>query len=766
MNLKKICAMALGMAVALGGITSCSFQSNNIESGMAIRDVSASTTYLDIVTKGYMGGSLIYNESDEALGQLADGVSVAIRLSKAERRNVSDTEAVFQEQNGSAVYGLLMIDEINAESISLRTELYDITGNVYLEKSLRLNRDESADLNDDGYKDIEYVKPTLKRCGYENALYLNFLSSQEDLNITMYAVLPEQYPGKAYPNGIIGVNNDGKFVVQKYVDVETSQRSVITGVYKGDYIVDNKDNQYQRVATNQYARNARSVNDSDLVTIDDEVDFDSTLFQFTEEDFAFYSVDEFLNALPPELVNMYPNLAGIEKLNKILECTDLFRIVDETQGSILPDGEKEEIFRQFEHLSLDETIQLNRIFLEKNYPISCPQRVTVSTAITEVLPLASIVFTDADTNGDIIESSAASNIGVSESSARAISDYVHMCESEVEYKAKLEAMEKEYTDEYKEFIGEAEFKIPLPSDDDMKVYLALNDTKIGIGIKGAFSSTWGSIKSSLGAAVFFKVSADVEIVMEDKNQTDELAFKYKGTETEAKTKSKEVTVPIIKKSLKLYEYELCQSTNIANFSIGPILIGINLDLGIGLPINTDIEIGCNVSYSAFLAGMAKAGLSVGADYGVRWKKKWFLKIPVPYVDFSGDASSSVEAICYYDQNFETLKCGLDTFGLELSTAPYVKAGLSMSVAAVLHGGFSVDFGEKGYVRFGYYNPYLKGSYGMKETANIKANVLLGLKGLKVLGIDIGDFGFKKSWPLVEHEKEIIPETPFFQYKVN
>lgn len=53
----------------------------------------------------------------------------------------------------------------------------------------------------------------------------------------------------------------------------------------------------------------------------------------------------------------------------------------------------------------------------------------------------------------------------------------------------------------------------------------------------------------------------------------------------------------------------------------------------------------------------------------------------------------------------------------------------------------------------------------KKTSHIKANVLLGLKGLKVLGI-IGDLGYSNEWPLMKHEEPVIPETPFFQYKVN
>lgn len=67
-----------------------------------------------------------------------------------------------------------------------------------------------------------------------------------------------------------------------------------------------------------------------------------------------------------------------------------------------------------------------------------------------------------------------------------------------------------------------------------------------------------------------------------------------------------------------------------------------------------------LSYSAYIAGLAKAGVSVGVDYGIKWKKKWFVKLPVPYIDWAGNASASANAICYFNQNFETLDFKLST----------------------------------------------------------------------------------------------------------
>jgi len=755
MKKKQIVILLCIMASILGCI-SCSFQSNKITNPMLINDISADTTYADIVTLGYMGGSLIYNESDRTLGHLVDGVSVAVRLSNAQRYDVSDSESVFQEKEDSVIYGLLVVNKISVDEIALKSILYDITGNIFLEKNFVLKKNSFVDLNNDGFADLGYSAPSVKRSGYEKAMYLNFLSSQEDLNITMFSVLPEQYLGQTYPNGIIGVNNDDKFIVQKYVNVDTNQRSVISGVYKGDYIVDNKNNKYQCVINNHYARNARSVSDDDLVDLNDEIDLDNTIFLFTEEDFAFSSPDSFLNALPACLVNDYLEFKGIEKLNKLLENKELIKIIDEEQGSIIPENEKLETFNQFDFLTNDEIIQINRVFLEQNYPSICPQRVTVSTVITEVLPLSSIVFAEINLSENNIE----------EKNNRAVYKDASflMAETEQEYKEKLKSLEKEF-DTYKIIKTYENFNIPVYKDNTVNSNLTLNDSIIAMGIKGKFTSTFGSIKSSLSAAAFFRINADIGVHIQKNHVNDNYTADYSGTKTDEEKYQNVKTLPLVKKDITLYEFELCQKTNLATVAIGPILIGVNLDLGVGLPIKTKFEMDCEVAYSAYLAGLAKASVSVGVDYGITWKKKFLIKLPHVYINWNKNATATADAIFYVDQNFESLDFNLTKLAFQFSLEPYIKSGMSVSIASVVHAGYGLNFGAKGYVNFGYYQPCIKGSYGLNDTSSIFANAFLGLKGIKFLGINIGNIGREFTWTLRESENIIIPETTFFEYKL-
>ena len=47
-----------------------------------------------------------------------------------------------------------------------------------------------------------------------------------------------------------------------------------------------------------------------------------------------------------------------------------------------------------------------------------------------------------------------------------------------------------------------------------------------------------------------------------------------------------------------------------------------------------------------------------------------------------------------------------------------------------------------------------------------ANVFLGLKGVKVLGISIGEIGKEWEWNLFKKNMPIIPERKLFEYKIN
>lgn len=749
---KIMMAAVIGLSLLF---SSCSFfQHAQIKT--EITDISKDTGFSEIVTQGYMGGSLIYNDKNVSLGQLAEGVCAGIRLSKAESKEVGNGQTVFKEIDNSAQYGLLQIEEIDNKKISFGIKIYDSDGTSYTEKHFILAENEQVDVNDDGLMDLEYKEPLRKRNGFEKSMYLNFLSSQQDLNITMFAVLKEQYPDENYPNGIIGINNDGRFIIQKYCDSENTQRSVVRGAYQGDYVLDTENGTYKRIKSNSYSRNARAIDDCDLETIDEQLITDA--FYFTEEDFAFYSTDELIAALPTEITSKYTE-TGIEKLNRILEDRELIPAIAASQDSILTDEQKEEITSQFDLLTAEEIVQVNRVFLEQNYTYICPQRVTVAQAITEILPLASVVFTEQNVQENYDDE--LNDLYNNENSSRAASASFTAAKTKSDYLNKLKKIEKIFDEDYTEvYSHDLAFPISNQSSKEkpgiVTSTVKVKDSKFAVGITGSFKSVWGNVQSSLGAAVFLKTSAGVNVNIQ---RFDETVSNTSNTKLNK-------TTTLYEHSWKLYEKDDGISLKILRFNIGPIIIGLNINLNVGIPMNLNIKLDGDISYDAYIAGIAQANIFAGMDYGIEWRKKWIFKVPCPYTDFNSKASASADAIYYVDTNFESLTGELNALTVGFSVNPYIKAGIEASIAEVVHGGISASMGLEGYTDFGIEKKHLIGRYGLDEVNKIQANLFLGLKNLKVLGISIGDIGKNWDWDLAEYRCTIIPKTKFYDKELN
>ncbi len=123
------------MMAAVAGLSllfsSCSFfQHAQIKT--EITDISKDTGFSEIVTQGYMGGSLVYNDKNVSLGQLAEGVCAGIRLSKAESKEVGNGQTVFKEIDNSAQYGLLQIEKKHLIGRYGLDEVNKIQANLFL----------------------------------------------------------------------------------------------------------------------------------------------------------------------------------------------------------------------------------------------------------------------------------------------------------------------------------------------------------------------------------------------------------------------------------------------------------------------------------------------------------------------------------------------------------------------------------------------------------------------------------------------------------
>ena len=100
-----------------------------------------------------------------------------------------------------------------------------------------------------------------------------------------------------------------------------------------------------------------------------------------------FSVGEFKDSITPEVliqaikarsvIDVPVALTSIESLNKLLEYKDLYKVMKER-----PDEAKALISRleEGEQLSLLETIRLNRLLMEANYPLETPKSLYIGEA--------------------------------------------------------------------------------------------------------------------------------------------------------------------------------------------------------------------------------------------------------------------------------------------------------------------------------------------------------------------------------------------------
>jgi hypothetical protein len=159
-------------------------------------------------------------------------------LGYIESESVENDQYVYSDIKEKAQFGKIQVTSINKNEISFTTSLFNSEGLSLGGGSYSLNTGSIIDINNDGIADMEYKKPLRKRPGFESAVYLTFLSSQQTLTTSMFAVLPEQYSRGVYPSGVIGINPEGKFIIRKYEDTNNTQRSMVVGIQKGDYVLD------------------------------------------------------------------------------------------------------------------------------------------------------------------------------------------------------------------------------------------------------------------------------------------------------------------------------------------------------------------------------------------------------------------------------------------------------------------------------------------------------------------------------------------------
>lgn len=679
--------------MVLIGLVACAFPSQSAEDRASnITDISGRQTFRTIVNQGFMGGSILYNPDKPSAGQLADGVSVAIRLGYVDRTDVGGGQSYFTDLSERAQYGLLVVHSIDTKGLSFSVSLYDATGRPLGESEHELRLNSSADINGDGLADLEYKKPRRKRPGFESAVYLTFLSSQETLNTSMFAVLPEQYSRSAYPSGIIGINPDGRFIIRKYEDSDNTTRSMVRGMQKGDYVLDTAEGKYQRVVDTISTRNARSISDTELEDIDTTIQVD---YRFMSEEFTDgYEPEILFSQFPEQVRTVYQSVQPpIDRLNSMLEDRNLIETVAAYQETPIPADIYDEVIAQIPELTDLEAVQLNRVFIEEMYPEYCPQVLEPDPTFTEILPLACVYLGDPsalvnDGDGDTVTTRAA---------------------TESEYENQRNAIKNEFdgfTRVYRQDL------ITVPDTSEGSTEVSLEDSFFALGIRGPFTSTWGNVYVGLEGAAYANI--DTRIVATIDYSKD-----------------------LLERQLWEKEFPIC--------SYGPIFLDLYSYIKFNMPVDIHMSLGSQTTQGRFaLTWLTGGGAGVGMKYGITWKGFWIFKVPVPYVNFYG-GWSSVDRMAYYIG--ADPKSELSLVGLQFNIHPILTIGLGISVSGIVKTDLGVGGGVKAGVKFNYNAPYVTCDAALDGTLDLSINTKIGL----TIPIINKNYSNKWAWPIKSYD---------------
>ncbi len=398
--------------------SACQMQLDNFvpEEYSAVRSVVSLMNRSDAEKMLYMGGSVLYSPKDSNANQLMKGAAVATRIGKVEK--IALGKGLYAYRNSKREYelGFIVVDAISKEEISFTYYKFpSADSSSYVSAgSYTLYEGQSADLNGNGTADVKYSKPDAGRKGYKSNMWLTFLCDVEKSeSAAMFSIIPMQYQRCAYPNGLLGINTDGHYVVNKY-EVGTNNRSVVSSISYGDYVLDTEANTITRyVGENRSSRSAaRAVDDGELQDLEQistdsrPEDFEFKANEFTDE----FDVNALLAVMPSRIVteNYYgrslaENTAYLNRL--IREPAFLNKLIEgnfsEAAGEI-----RSQLVRAPLSSEIERVI-FCRHALSLVYPEYCPDVNLFSQSLSNVLPWLYIDFGELIQQATEAEESAA-----------------------------------------------------------------------------------------------------------------------------------------------------------------------------------------------------------------------------------------------------------------------------------------------------------------------------------------------------------------------
>ena len=398
----KACEVLVMAAFFFG----CSMQIDSMDRGSSSSSVNNNVRSLmnraDAEQMLYMGGAVLYSPKDPNANQLMPGAVIATRIGKTEKTNLGAGQFAYKNSKTEYELGFISVESISKSEISFTYFKFpSADSNDYVAAgNFSLAEGESADLNGDGTADVSYSKPAAGRKGYKTNMWLNFICDVEAGDSTaMFSIIPMQYERSVYPNGLLGINPMGQYIVNKY-NVGSNSRSIVSNISYGDYVLDTEANTISRFVGQQRAGGrsaARAIGDSELEEVEQisstsaPEEFEFKANEFTEE----FDINQLLEVMPASIVT--ENWSGRSIAENVAYLNYLIRqpffinqITDANSGDVTAEIKAE-------LASSPITCEAERVIFARHalsllYPEYCPDINLFSQTLSNILPWLYVEF--------------------------------------------------------------------------------------------------------------------------------------------------------------------------------------------------------------------------------------------------------------------------------------------------------------------------------------------------------------------------------------
>lgn len=345
----------------------------------------------------YIGGSLLYDETDLTTSSLFETLTIYIRSSTIDKTEIEGNKFIYKDNSSSAIYGYIVINKINKDAIIFN--YFQFSSNPLIETAknigtFTLTLGNSLDITGDSIADISYSLPPIKRLGDVGLRYLSFLTNAKMLTSNMFNVNTIQYKNNTYPGGLIAINSLNRYIISRYEKGSTRPSSVIRTITYGDYVIDYNKNTLYLFNSLQPLKDPRALKEADLQELTTQtLDDTAESYLYKESEFiGKFNALSLLSALPSSVlttnISNLSNGEAVTYLNTLLQSNSFLPTL--LQSSTNPLAKK--IKKSLANTPYNEKNALiklltGRLVLSLLYPSLAPKYLTTSTLISLIFPL-------------------------------------------------------------------------------------------------------------------------------------------------------------------------------------------------------------------------------------------------------------------------------------------------------------------------------------------------------------------------------------------